>query len=84
MGVYVYLANDVLDLGDDVVDPADHDELVVGAGRHAEDRLATPLGHGLPEEPRRLVVIPREVGGGHCGSKGHLIRSDRFQIYTVK
>ena len=47
-----YLANDVLDLRDDVVDPAHHDELVVGAGRHAEHRLAVPLGHRLPEEPR--------------------------------
>ena len=52
-----YLANDVLDLRDDVVDPTHHDELVVGAGRHAEHRLAAPLGHGLPEEPRRLVVV---------------------------
>ena len=62
-----HLADDVLDLCCDVVDAPDDDELVVRAGRHAQHRLPRPLRSRLPEEPRGLVVVPGEVGRGHCG-----------------
>ena len=60
-----HLADDVLDLADNVVNAAHHDEFVVAAGRHAQHGLAAPLGHGLPEEPRRLVVVTGQVRGSH-------------------